>query len=451
MTHSPQTLHEFVTNLLSDDAARSAFAADPTAALAGAGLQDVTAQDVQEVVPLVLEYTPIHGAESLESGLPVSGDPEDAVEQLQAVAEAASAKEFAHPTSLGTLSGSHTASSEGFVAEGTYEGELASGAAEAEGALDGFAGSISGDSEMGSFAGGAWGSADSFGGGGVFDSEFGSGAFGAEGDLHGVSGGFVAESPLGEAMGEFELSTDQAAGEFELAGSEFTVDGSLEGGLEGGVSGSGSSESPLGSYEFEGSGGPSGFEFSGSGDPGLTLDTDTLAKGGQVAAGTVAGYVSTGGDAFANGLNEGADTLSGYLTGDHSAGDALNQGAEHAADVAKQVDDHTPGAPSDLPSELPAAPPVQPPELPSGPPELPSGDLPVDLPPNGLPSEVPSELPDLPVANPMPEVPKPDVGQLPTQDTVHDAVGNSPVGGAVPDEAPVPEPGQLGDDLNLGG
>ncbi|WP_236790034.1 IniB N-terminal domain-containing protein [Amycolatopsis sp. GM8] len=90
-----QTLHDFVLNLLTDDAARSAFAADPTAALAHAGLSDVTPQDIQEVAPLVADYAPAPAADALESvlsSLPAGageGGLQDAIAQLTAVADAA--------------------------------------------------------------------------------------------------------------------------------------------------------------------------------------------------------------------------------------------------------------------------------------------------------------------------------------------------------------------------
>ncbi|HET6501642.1 MAG TPA: IniB N-terminal domain-containing protein, partial [Amycolatopsis sp.] len=58
MSLPAQNLHDFVLSLLTDDAARSAFEADPTAALANAGLSDVTPQDIQEVAPLVADYAP---------------------------------------------------------------------------------------------------------------------------------------------------------------------------------------------------------------------------------------------------------------------------------------------------------------------------------------------------------------------------------------------------------
>jgi hypothetical protein len=92
-----QTLHDFVLNLLTDDAARSAFAADPTAALESAGLSDVTPQDIQEVAPLVADYAPAPAADALESvlsSLPAgagASELQNAIAQLTAVAGAADA------------------------------------------------------------------------------------------------------------------------------------------------------------------------------------------------------------------------------------------------------------------------------------------------------------------------------------------------------------------------
>ncbi|MCU1685385.1 MAG: hypothetical protein JWQ81_6124 [Amycolatopsis sp.] len=54
-----QTLHDFALNLLNDAAARTAFALDPERALAAAGLGDISAADVHEVVPLVLDYAQV--------------------------------------------------------------------------------------------------------------------------------------------------------------------------------------------------------------------------------------------------------------------------------------------------------------------------------------------------------------------------------------------------------
>ena len=56
--YSFQTLQDFVLNLLNDEAARNAYAADPLGTLADAGLGDLTPQDVEEVVPLVTDALP---------------------------------------------------------------------------------------------------------------------------------------------------------------------------------------------------------------------------------------------------------------------------------------------------------------------------------------------------------------------------------------------------------
>lgn len=63
------TLHEFTLGLLSDEQARTLFAADPTGVLQSAGLGDITAADVHEIVPLVLDMAPTHVVEALESSL----------------------------------------------------------------------------------------------------------------------------------------------------------------------------------------------------------------------------------------------------------------------------------------------------------------------------------------------------------------------------------------------
>ncbi|MFJ6198937.1 IniB N-terminal domain-containing protein [Micromonospora sp. NPDC092111] len=65
-----QTLHDFVLNLLTDPDAKSAFDLDPEGALQAAGLTDLTAADVQDVVPLVVDYAPVHG---LTPVAPVTG------------------------------------------------------------------------------------------------------------------------------------------------------------------------------------------------------------------------------------------------------------------------------------------------------------------------------------------------------------------------------------------
>jgi hypothetical protein len=95
MTQSPSTLHDFVLNLLSDPTLKAAFATDAQGTLEQAGLADITAVDVQEVIPLVIDLLPETpaGVPSLE-GVYLDGAAQDvlaegplgAISQLQAVA-----------------------------------------------------------------------------------------------------------------------------------------------------------------------------------------------------------------------------------------------------------------------------------------------------------------------------------------------------------------------------
>ncbi|MGW4946167.1 IniB N-terminal domain-containing protein [Actinoplanes sp. NPDC004185] len=84
------TLQDFVLNLIYDPAARSAFELDPETALNAAGLADVTAADVQQVIPLVVDSAPVTGlyglagADDLTTGV-ANLDVAGAVSQLQAI------------------------------------------------------------------------------------------------------------------------------------------------------------------------------------------------------------------------------------------------------------------------------------------------------------------------------------------------------------------------------
>lgn len=87
-----QTLHDFALNLLNDSAARSAFGLDPEHALAAAGLGDISAADVHEVVPLVLDFAqvdhlaPLAGG-NLTSGFTTDGGQAGAIEGLKALTQ----------------------------------------------------------------------------------------------------------------------------------------------------------------------------------------------------------------------------------------------------------------------------------------------------------------------------------------------------------------------------
>ncbi|WP_329787933.1 IniB N-terminal domain-containing protein [Lentzea sp. DG1S-22] len=91
----PSTLHDFVLNLLSDPALKDAFANDAQGTLEQAGLADITALDVQEVIPLVIDLLPATPAglpaiDGVDLALPtddlLSDGPLGAISQLQAVA-----------------------------------------------------------------------------------------------------------------------------------------------------------------------------------------------------------------------------------------------------------------------------------------------------------------------------------------------------------------------------
>ena len=59
LSETTSSLLEFILGLLRDEAAAAAFAADPQGALRAAGLEGVSAADVDAVLPLVLDYAPV--------------------------------------------------------------------------------------------------------------------------------------------------------------------------------------------------------------------------------------------------------------------------------------------------------------------------------------------------------------------------------------------------------
>ncbi|GIF05455.1 IniB N-terminal domain-containing protein [Actinoplanes siamensis] len=71
------TLQEFVLNLIYDPSARSAFELDPESALHAAGLGDITAADVQQVIPLVVDSAPVTGLPGLTGLTGLTGVADD--------------------------------------------------------------------------------------------------------------------------------------------------------------------------------------------------------------------------------------------------------------------------------------------------------------------------------------------------------------------------------------
>jgi hypothetical protein len=93
MEQADQTLHDFVLNLLGDSQAAAAFEQDPAAVLDHAGLSDISAADVQEVIPLVIDMVPSHAdaLDTMFSRLPIDSLDTGhlgAIQQLQFVTQA---------------------------------------------------------------------------------------------------------------------------------------------------------------------------------------------------------------------------------------------------------------------------------------------------------------------------------------------------------------------------
>lgn len=113
MDSSP-TLQDFVLNLIYDPAARSAFELDPETTLQHAGLGDVTAADVQQVIPLVVDYAPVAGitevtgVDDLSTGV-ANLDVAGAVAQLQTITAHAAVAPAQGTVVDANVAGVHTA------------------------------------------------------------------------------------------------------------------------------------------------------------------------------------------------------------------------------------------------------------------------------------------------------------------------------------------------------
>ncbi|RCW40260.1 hypothetical protein DFQ14_112142 [Halopolyspora algeriensis] len=90
------TLYEFLTQLVSNPQARSAFEADPRASLDGAGLGDMTATDVLQGASLVLDYAPAEVVQEYGRSLQSSVDTFAASTQHVAINQLHPAQEHEH-------------------------------------------------------------------------------------------------------------------------------------------------------------------------------------------------------------------------------------------------------------------------------------------------------------------------------------------------------------------
>ncbi|GAB2815696.1 IniB N-terminal domain-containing protein [Lentzea nigeriaca] len=86
-TAEPTTLHDFTLSLLTDLDAREAFQQDPLGCLEAAGLSDITAADVQDILPLVLDAASVPNVEGVEGVEGILGGTElPAVDSLLQIA-----------------------------------------------------------------------------------------------------------------------------------------------------------------------------------------------------------------------------------------------------------------------------------------------------------------------------------------------------------------------------
>ncbi len=115
-----QTLHDFVLNLLTDPQALSAFDLDPEGALGNAGLSDISAADVHEIVPLVMDYTPMQMPLAGGLGSSLGGLSTGALEQGQASAIA----QLQHVTQALGGQFSSAGSADGMHGIGTFSSPL---------------------------------------------------------------------------------------------------------------------------------------------------------------------------------------------------------------------------------------------------------------------------------------------------------------------------------------
>lgn len=394
MSYSFETLQDFVLNLVNDQAAKAAYDADPLGALADAGLGDLTEADVAEVLPLVTDSLPLEGElplvgdlpslpldslpfDSLPDGLP--GLPTDHlpidVPSLPVI-----------ETPLGDLSASLTGTAGHLGLDGDLldtESSLLTQNVDGGATASSYVESLVGD-----LAAGAKLSPEEFGGSVAGSTELADAGLGLVGHPDSVAAWAGVDTVAGDLGGGLLVDAEGVA----LA-----------------------AESPLGDLSLDSDG---SYSIQPA-DPADLLDADVLGDVGDAVVGTVASYVSTGSDALADSVANGADTLGGFLTGPLApVGDVVDSGSNTVVDGIQQGGDALSEGLSAIPT-VDGLPLDQLPELGDLPelPELPVVDhLPVDL------DDLPLDLPSLPVDLPI------DLPALPANPVV-DVVGSSPVGG----------------------
>ncbi|MBB2939649.1 hypothetical protein FHX82_006735 [Amycolatopsis bartoniae] len=325
MSQPIQTLHEFVLSLVSDGASQSAFLSDPQAVLAGAGLSDITAGDVQEVTALVVDHAPAPVADAVEAALaalPADG-PDDlgcAIEHLKCVATTV-------PAGLGSLATATSASADGFAGSAAYTGSH----------LDA---TLAGAASTG-----------------------------------GVSLAGDVVSDVAQLSGSVAAGGDSLAASLTGGAGDATFAGALAAG-DGAVAAAAQSVSPLGTYALA-TDGLSLPDLGSAGDLGSSLDAHALGDTSPVVD-AASGYTDSIGSFAAGTVSDGSTAVAGYLSpaGSQVAGAVAQGGSE----VAQHLDSGT-AAVSGALSHVPAVPaPNLPVSLPTDLPVHVTAELPHSLP-----------------------------------------------------------------------
>jgi hypothetical protein len=448
LAFSTETLQDFVMNLINDEAAKSAYAADPLGALKDAGLTDLTPADVQEVLPLVADSLPAGLPTDLSAlpvdlpaGLPTLDSlPMDSLPAMPAGVPSLSDLPLDLPGGVPSLSDLPLDLPEGVPSLSDLPSlpglpTLATPLGDVTAVVDGAATSLDLDGDVLSSATSAFAAnpadADAPTVSTYLGSDFGDLAAGGKVDADEFGGSLAGSTDVADAgLGLVGHSN----GNVGAWGGLDTVAGDLAGGVQAGTDGVAvATESPLGNFSADSSG---HYTFEPA-DPSDLLDVDHLGDTGDTVAATVAHYANTGADTLSGGLESGSDTLAGFLTGPLApAADVVETGTDTVTDGISQGGDALSEHLTNLPTinDLPLH---QLPELPQLPdaaqlPDL--GALPVDVP------HLPVDLPDTGA-----------VTDLVSNNPVTDAVHASPVGGLVDGvTGHLPSVGDLPADLDLG-
>lgn len=475
-----QTLYDFVSTLLNDATARAEFVQDPAGVLERAGLGDITAEDVQDVVPLVMDYNEklvgVNALGETESGV-VNGL-DGAIEQLRGVAEAVSERVDLEGTDLGSgfggVSGGGAATPDGASGVLRYDTEAAGGEVTGRLTEDGLnAGSYT-DSPVGQIAGMGGFGPESAGGVAGVDSVLGNAGSVLDVSEDNVSGAGSLDTEHLDASVFGAADDDRADGGVGVRTDVGSGDGSVSLTDDGYVVG-GSVQTPFGEYGVEVTDdGILGIpEIDTRGDLIDNLDADTLTRSSEAAASMVATYVASGGAALHGTVRSAAEEVSGDLPtelpadvvpSDVPAALPTDVPAEVAeAAEAPAVDEEVLSEPRDSLLEIDK--PIQVIDLDSNLPNVANAvyDLAGELHevrdnlatlPNQLGFETPavqSEMPDLPVANPMPDSAE-DAAQRVSDgvERVADTVSDSPLGGIAEKGEDLLSDATGIDDLDLG-